>query len=257
MARTEGNRRVRHGDLWAHYRRTRRRESRDRLIVLYLPVVKGEARRLVRRLPRHVESDDLVSAGTLGLVRAIEHFDPVRGVMFETYCRKRVLGAMIDELRRQDWIPREARDRADRLRKTATALRVVLDREPVDHELAEAMEMTVRAVRAIRRDVAFAAWLPLYDSSASEFGEDDGPFRFEPVDGFPQPHEVVVQDELIDMVDGQLSGRERTIVRSYYHDDQTMKRIGHRMRLSESRVCQMHHRMLLRLKERLHHEVAP
>jgi RNA polymerase sigma factor for flagellar operon FliA len=258
MARTEGRKRVADGDLWVRYRGTRRRELRDRLIELYLPVVRSEARRLVKRLPPHIESDDLVSAGTLGLVRAIEHFDPARGVRFESYCRKRVVGAMIDELRKQDWIPREARDRAELLRRTVQALRDELRREPSDQEVAQAMGTPVRTVRAIRRDLQTASWIPLHDTTRDDFGDDGGRvLRFEPIDGFPLPPDVVCQDELMGMVDDQLSRRERAIVRSYYHDEQTMKRIGHRLRLSESRVSQMHHRMLLRLKERLYREAAP
>ncbi len=256
MARN-GNRRDRDDGLWVRYRRSRRRELRNRLIELHLPMVDAEARRLTRRLPRHVESDDLVSAGTLGLVRAIEQFDPARGVRFETYARKRVVGAMIDELRKQDWIPREARDRAEVLRRTIQALHEELDREPTDHEVAAAMGTTPRSIRALRREGNFSSWLPLHEGANAEFDDDDRPSTYEPVDGFPLPPDVVYRGELLGMVEGELSRRERTIVRSYYHDDQTMKRIGHRLRISESRVCQMHHHMLKRLKRRLHQEATP
>lgn len=257
MARTDGNGKSRGPDLWARYRRTRRRELRDLLIETHLPMVEVEARRLARRLPPHVESDDLVSAGTLGLVRAIEQFDPKRGVHFEAYGRKRVIGAMLDELRRQDWIPREARDRAERLSRTSQALRDAMEREPTDHELAAALGTTTGALRTLRREAAFSSWLPLHEGSAADFDDDDRSFGYEPIDGFPLPPDVVYQDELLGMVEGALSRRERDIVRSYYHDDQTMERIGRHLRISESRVCQMHNRILDRLKRRLHQEAVP
>jgi len=255
MARAKGSTRTAAHDLWARYQKSRRRELRDRLIEQYLPVVRSEAARLARRLPRHVDSDDLVSAGVIGLVRSIEAFDPERGVKFRTYCRKRVMGSMIDELRRQDHIPREARDRADVLRSTVQSLRDELAREPSDREIAAEIGVTPRAVRETLRDVAFSSWLPL--EAAEKGGADEGRvLRFEPIDHVPEPSEAAVKDEIIQLVEHQLSRRERAIVRSYYHDDQTMKRIGHRLRLSESRVCQMHNRMLSRLKRQLR-EVAP
>ena len=255
MARSESPRRTDARDLWAKYQERRDQELRDRLIERYLPVVRSEAARLAQRLPPHVDTDDLVSAGVIGLVRSIEAFDPERGVKFRTYCRKRVLGSMIDELRRQDHIPREARDRADHLRSTVQSMRDELGREPSDQEVADRIGTTAHAIRETLRDLAFSSWLPL--EAAEKGGAEEGRvLRFEPVDQIPEPSEAAVKDEIIRLVEHQLSRRELAIVRSYYHDDQTMKRIGHRLRLSESRVCQMHNRMLSRLKRQLR-EVAP
>lgn len=243
--------------LWTSFLKTRCLDVRNRLVVVYLSLVRGVAARVSRRLPHHVEVDDLISAGVFGLVNAVENFDPDREVKFETYCRKRVTGAMLDELRRQDWIPREARERAGQMRRTVVRLRGTLERDPDDVEVAAALGQSLRTLHDTVKDLAFATRLPL-DPHVSEGGEGEGHrARVEPVDSHPEPPEQVFHQELLNMVDGQLSLRERTIVQSYYHEDQTMKRIGSRLRLSESRVCQMHMRLLTRLKERLHQEVAP
>jgi len=244
-------------ELWGAFVRSHSQEHRNRLIEIYLPLVRAVAARIAKRLPPHVDTDDLVSAGVFGLVSAIENYDRRRNVKFETYCRKRVSGAMLDELRRQDWIPREARERADLMRSTASALRDSLGRDPDDQEIAEALGQPLSVVHDTLADIAFANRLPLDPQLAEDKGDDGQRARLEPVDGLPEPPEQVFHQELIGMVDRHLSRRERTIVQSYYRDEQTMKWIGSRMRLSESRVCQMHMRLLHRLKERLYQEVAP
>lgn len=240
--------------LWGEFTRSRSRDLRNRLIERYVPLVRAIAARIAQRLPPHIETDDLQSAGVFGLVKSIESFDPERGVKFETYCRKRISGAILDELRRQDSIPREARERADHVCRTLALLRETLGREPTDHEVADAMHLSLRDVHAILLDAAFATQIPLEGHILDSTG---GGSPLEPVDAFPEPPELVHQRELIGMVKSSLSNRERTIVQSYYHDDLTMKRIGSRLRLSESRVCQMHTSLLSRLKERLHEEISP
>lgn len=243
--------------LWRRFLRHGSAEVRNQLVEAYLPLVRSVATQLVARLPRTVERDDLQSAGVFGLVKAVEHFDPERGVRFETYCRKRVCGAMLDELRRQDAIPREARERAVRLRRTAASLRVELGRPPSDSEVAAAMGIEVEAMHDIANDAAFAAKLPLDFTLADDWSGDERSLALEPVDQLPEPPDEAYRRELIGLVHRELSHRERSIVNDYYHGDQTMKRIGSRLRLSESRVCQMHARMLSRLKRQLLSEVAP
>ncbi len=235
--------------LWRRFRRARSGVLRDRLIEIYLPLVRGVARRLCCRLPPNVDVDDLVSVGAFGLVGAIESFDPKRGAKFETYARKRVVGAMLDELRRQDFIPRDARERGDLLKRTVEDLRDSLGREPSDAEIASSMGVLPGAVRDILLDLAFAQRVPLDDDESAAMSELAA--------AMPEPSEAVFHGELLGLVDRQLSTRERALVQSYYVDEHSMKRIGHRMRLSESRICQMHTQLLSRLKERLHHELAP
>lgn len=235
--------------LWRRFRRARSGVMRDRLVETYLPLVRGVARRLSSRLPPNVDVDDLVSVGAYGLVGAVESFDPKRGAKFETYARKRVVGAMLDELRRQDFIPRDARERGDLLKRTVENLREALGREPSDAEIGEAMGVSSCMVREILLDLAFAQRVPLDDDESAAWSEL--------TDAMPEPYEAVFHGELLGLVDRQLSTRERALVQSYYVDEHSMKRIGHHMRLSESRICQMHTKLLNRLKERLHHELAP
>ncbi|MBI4881686.1 MAG: FliA/WhiG family RNA polymerase sigma factor [Planctomycetes bacterium] len=257
MAETPGLIANRTQDLWRRFLRSRTPEARNRLIEAYLPLVHLVAANVSLRLPRHVDPDDLRSAGVFGLVNAIEHFDPRRGVKFETFCRKRVSGAMLDELRRQDWIPRDARDRAEQLRRAVASLRESLGREPGNREVAQALGLSMEEFHEALLDMAFASRIPVDLEGAPGRGAEERRDRIEPVDGFPEPPDVVFRRELIGLVQRYLSKRERSIVQSYYHDEQTMKRIGKGLRISESRVCQMHMRMLHRLKARLHQEVAP
>lgn len=242
-------------ELWRRYRRTRRRDVRNRIVEKYLPLVRAMAERLAQRLPPHVEVEDLVSAGTIGLVGAVENYDPDRGVKFETYCRKRVAGAMFDELRRQDWLPREVRDRGEHLQRTIEALRERLGREPSEREVAEEMGLEVRDVRRILIDLQTATHLPLRLGEEDE--ESGRHVSHEPVDALPAPDEQVFREEILGLVESDLDSRERLIVRHYYHEEQTLKRIGRRLRLSESRVCQMHLKLLRRLERRLRSEVWP
>ncbi len=257
MAEAPGQVADRTQELWRRFLRGRTPEARNRLVEEYLPLVRAVAARVSLRLPRHVDPDDLRSAGVFGLVNAIEHFDPRRGVKFETFCRKRVGGAMLDELRRQDWIPRDARERAEQLRRAVAALREDLGREPGNREVAQALGLSMEEFQEALLDVAFASRIPLELEGAYGRGGEERRDHIEPVDGFPEPPDVVFRRELIGLVERYLSKRERSIVHSYYHDEQTMKRIGKGLRLSESRVCQMHMRMLHRLKARLRQEVAP
>jgi RNA polymerase sigma factor for flagellar operon FliA len=243
--------------LWRRYTKTRGSHLRNQLIETYLPLVDLLAARVRKRLPPHVDADDLKSAGVFGLVRAIENFDPERGVKFETYCKKRVCGAMLDELRRQDWIPRETRDRVEQILAVAKRLRECFGREPTALEMSRAVGIPLDEFMLLAADLELASMLPLDTTPTDDFGDGDEGRRFEPIDLVPEPPDVAHRRDLLHLVDRHLSSRERTIVHSYYHDDQTMKRIGSRLRLSESRVCQMHNRMLNRLKARLHQEALP
>ncbi len=236
--------------LWRRFRKSHSDESRNRLLETYLPLVRALAARVLSRLPPYVDAEDLRSAGVFGLLDAIEHFDPNRGVKFETYCRKRVSGAMLDELRRQDPIPRETRERAEMVAKTLQRLRDELRREPSQWEAARALGLALPAFRRLLADVALATWSPLDLLVDSGDGDDAHGAHFEPEDAIAGPSEIACRRELLALANHLLSAAERTIVRGYYHDEQSMKRIGGRLRLSESRVCQLHAQMLDRLKTR-------
>lgn len=248
MIRTSGDR------LWRSYVKRRDTRLRNQLVERYWPIVKAIAGPFAARLPKHFDRDDLLSAGAFGLVKAIEHFDPARGVKFETFCRKWVSGAMQDEMRRQDSIPRDARQRARKLRRTVDDLRAEAGVEPCDREVADAMRMSLREVHDTQRDLRFTAQIPL-ELPRNDAATEDG--AIDPIDLRPEPADELSLRELLDLVADHLSSRERTIVRGVYLEERSLKRIGSDLRLTESRVSKMHTAMLSRLKRRLYAEAAP
>jgi RNA polymerase sigma factor for flagellar operon FliA len=260
----KGTRRDRQATRWRRYLATRDSKIRNELVETYLPLVRGLAAKLASRLPPCVDIDDLRSNGVVGLVGAIEHFDPSRNVKFEIYAKKRITGAMLDELRRQDSLPRDARERADQVRAMTSRLRDELGREPSEGEVAECLGLDVADVRDVRRDLVFAAQQslePIVESGGhaptGRGGRRNRLALLEPIDVFPEPSEAAHRLELLQLVHRSLDDRERSIVRGFYHDDHTMKHIGSTLRLSESRISQMHTEMLSRLRQRLYKEVAP
>lgn len=246
-------------DRWRRYFETRDRKLRNELVEMHLPLVRSIAQKLASRLPRYVDVEDLQSAGYLGLVNAVELFDPNRCVKFEFYAKRRIEGAMLDDLRRQDTLPREARDRAGHVRRSMTRLRDELGREPSPWEIASSLGLTIAQLRDALMDVMFAARVsldPLYSGNDSD-SNDSRSHRLEPVDGVPQPAEQLHRSELLQLVDRFLNARERAIVRHVYHDGFTFKHIGTDLQVSESRVSQMHTELITRLRQRLYKEVAP
>lgn len=239
--------------LWRRYQKARDCVLRNRILEAYLPLVSAVAARVAHRLPPCVELEDLKSVGVLGLLNAIDHFDVGRGVQFEAFSKKRIAGAMLDELRRQDWIPREARDRVEALRSAKQELRDRFGREASDFELARCMNLSLRAVHDITIELTLTNMMPL-DTSDEDSGNVH---RFDLANEEPEPYERAFQSELLSLVDSHLDSTEKNLVRWHYHDSKPLRLIGNNLRLSESRVCQLHNRMLTRLKARLYQEVAP
>jgi RNA polymerase sigma factor FliA len=244
---------------WRRYFASRDRKLRNELVEMHLPLVRSAAAKLASRLPRYIDIEDLRSAGYLGLVNAVELFDPTRRVKFEIYAKKRIHGAMIDDLRRQDTLPREARDRADQVRQSMTRLRDELGREPSPWEVATSLGLTIAALRDVLLDLMFAAHVSLDPICAAG---DSEPImrrrgRVEPIDEDNQPPEQMQRRDLLSLVDRLLDKRERTIVRGVYHEEQSFKNVGTTLRISESRVSQMHTELISRLRQRLYKEVAP
>ena len=241
-------------DLWQKYLRTRRRYYKDRLVEAYMPLVRSVAEQLAIRLPRTVDEEDLMSAGIFGLFKAVENFDPERNVKFETYCRLRTRGAMIDHLRQQDWIPREARNHGSRLAEVIADMREKLGRDPTDLELARRLRLSLDALREALTELRFGSMVSLTPPE-----NDDGTAMEEPtgqqfVDQQGEPSEILHRREIYEVVSRELTDVERRLVRAYYFDGLTLKDIGKREGISESRVCQIHGRMLDRLYERLESE---
>ena len=235
--------------LWGKYLNTRRRVYKDELVVHYMPLVRMVADRLSMRLPRSVDHEDLMSAGIFGLFKSVEAFDPERNARFETYCRLRVRGAMIDFLRQQDWIPREARNRGSRLQDAITELRERLGRDPTDLELARHLKVSLDTLRGSLSELHFGSMVPF-----SENGDGESSDEPDVLSEDPEPSDILHRREVYEFVRRELTEVEKRLVDAYYFKGLTLKDIGKKEGISESRVCQIHGRMLDRLAERLENQ---
>jgi len=234
---------------WQEFHRTRSGAARNVLTEHYLSTVKYASERLYSKLPDEVELDDLISAGCDGLRDAIENFDPLRGVKFETYCATRIRGAILDALRNTDWVPRLVRARANQLNLARYRLEARLGRTPTDHELADFMGLAETQYEKLIRDAHAVGMISLQKNfpdadSTREIRESDvvADHRVEsPSCGI---HEVDIRD----LVTRGMSKNERLILLLYYYEGMTMKEIGATLALSESRVSQMHTAIIDRLR---------
>ncbi|MEQ6901001.1 FliA/WhiG family RNA polymerase sigma factor [Nocardioides sp. YIM 152588] len=233
-------------ELWADYRRTGSAELRNQLILRYAPLVKYTAGRVRADLPPNVESADLVSEGVLGLVDAIERFEPDRGLEFRTYAVTRIRGAIIDSIRAADWVPRSVRGRQREIDRAGEALRQRLHRTPTDEEVAAEVGIAVaelRAARARPRSVSAAA-----DEELANLGD------FTPhLDEMFEDEDT--RAELMDAV-ARLPERDRIVIALYFFEGFTLGEIGMILDVTESRVSQLRTRAMLALRTRLAEALA-
>lgn len=237
---------------WKSYSKKRDEESRNRLLENYLPIVKYSAERLRTKLPDEVDVDDLISAGIFGLMDALKAFDPKRGVKFETYCAPRIRGAILDELRAMDWVPRLVRSRASKLNEATHILEAQLGRKPKDRELSAKLRMSMREFRKLQRDAHATGLVSL----SRKWYETDGNKDVREIDVVrdkrsDDPFQTAQQSDMKELVTRGLNRAERLIIILYYFEEMTMKEIGETLDLSESRVSQMHSAILSRLKTQL------
>jgi len=237
---------------WEGFARSHSEEIRNNLIERYLPIVRYTAERLHTKLPDEVELDDLISAGTFGLVDAINSFDLSRGVKFETYCAQRIRGAILDELRSMDWVPRLVRARAHKLEVARNELEMALGRKPTDRELAKKMRLSLAEFRKLQRDARAVGLVSL----SRKFFETDSSRDVREIDVLEDkrsedPFQHFQSKDVKEWITRGLSRAERLIIILYYFEEMTMKEIGETLALSESRVSQMHSAILERLKQHL------
>lgn len=221
----------------------------------YLPLVKFIAGRLAIGLPRSVEIDDLINAGVVGLIEAYRHFDTGKGVKFETYASLRIRGAILDELRGMDWVPRSTRARSREMERVLARLENELGRQPTEEELAAALGVGLDEYYAMIEDVSFTALLSLDEMTYGE--DDDKPVPLvdtlrsaEQLNALSQLEREELRDLLADSL-GQLNEQERLVVALYYYEELTLKEIGQVLELSESRVSQLHTKAVLSLRVKL------
>jgi len=241
--------------LWQEYRETRDRALRDRLILTYAPLVKFVAGRLGATLPSHVDEQDLVSYGLLGLIGAIERFDPGREIKFETYAIARIKGAIIDELRSLDWVPRSVRTRAREIERAIAELERTLMRAPTDAEIAEKVGITEDELGDSLTEISRTSIAAL-DELWSPSGSGDQISLIDTIEdqSGPNPEVSLEQTELKEALGeaiSRLPEREKLVVTLYYYEELTLREIGEVLGVTESRVSQLHTKAVLRLKARL------
>ena len=240
-------------EIWTAFKQDQsNQELRNRLIERYFPLVRFNAERVWAKLPDGVDLNDLISAGVFGLMDAIEAFDMERGVKFETYCVPRIRGAMLDELRTMDWVPRLVRSKASKLEAARKQIEASVGRPPTDRELATKLEMSLDDFEKLKTEASAVGLVSLnkkwYETDSSkdvrevdivedQKGED--------------PTFGIQKRDLMRLVTKGLNRNERLIIILYYYEELTMKEIGTTLGLSESRVSQMHSSIVARLKDQL------
>jgi len=227
-------------------------ELRNRLVENYLPLVRYNGERIWARLPEGVDLDDLISAGVFGLMDAIDAFDMTRGVKFETYCVPRIRGAMLDELRTMDWVPRLVRSKASRLNEAMKTLEARFGRAPSEIELSEHMQITVEELDKLMLEANAVGLISLN----KKWYETDSYKDVREIDILEDkkgedPTRRIQKTDLMRLVTKGLNRNERLIIILYYYEELTMKEIGATLDLSESRVSQMHSAIVQRLQQQL------
>jgi RNA polymerase sigma factor for flagellar operon FliA len=238
--------------VWRDYRAGPTTELRNYLVENYLPLVKYNAERIWSRLPEGVDLDDLISAGVFGLMDAIDAFDLGRGVKFETYCVPRIRGAMLDELRTMDWVPRLVRSKATRLEESRKALEAHLGRPPRPDEMAHKLGVSLEEYDRMAGDATAVSLVSLN----KKWYETDSYKDVREIDILEDkkaedPTHRLQNRDLMRLVTRGLNRNERLIIILYYYEDMTMKEIGATLDLSESRVSQMHSSIVARLQQQL------
>jgi len=243
-------------DLWRRYKDAGDTGARERLVVAYSPLVKFVAGRLGAGLPSHVEDADLISYGLMGLIGAIERFEPERGIKFETFAMTRIRGAIIDELRSLDWVPRSVRSRARAIEAAQSKLEHELQRAPSEAELASQLDLSEEELQASLLEIANSSVYALdelwtiSDSSGDQVSLLDtisDPRAEDPQESLASSE---VKDRLTEAV-ASLPEREQLVVALYYYENLTLREIGEVLGVTESRVSQLHTKAVMRLKSAL------
>lgn len=241
-------------DQWQAYKSTGSKAARDELVMAYASLVRAMAGRIQIGLPPSVEFGDLVGYGMLGLLDAMQKFQPEMGVKFETYASTRIRGAMLDGLRAYDWAPRTLRQKARQVTRVIGSLQASLGRNATDAEIARAMEMSVAEFERLLMELNGLALISLYqplDSDDDSSGVLANVLPNVEAENPPAQYEKQELHAALTAAIEALPEREKLIVSLYYHDEMTLKEIGAILSVSESRVCQLHTRALLRLRASL------
>lgn len=238
--------------VWKRFKKNPTDDLRNRLIEHYLPIVRFNADRVHAKLPTEVDVEDLVSAGMFGLIDAIEAFDLDRGVKFETYCSPRIRGAILDELRSMDWVPRLVRNRSQKIQNAVKILQSELGRVPSDREVAERIGVSSTEFTLMSRDANAVSMTSLSRRAyGSDSSRDVSEIDILRDDRALNPVQELQKIDIKQLIKRGLTSTERLILELYYYEQMTMKEIGITLDLSESRVSQMHSAIVDRLRFQL------
>ena len=228
-------------------------EERDALIIEYVPLVKYHAGVLKLRLPSHIEQDDLISSGIVGLIDALDRFDASRGIKFKTYAEFRIRGSMLDYLREMDWFPRSIRQRATNLQAVYARLEVTLGRAPEEEEVAAHMKISISD---LQKELLAVSGLTVFSLDASKEDETDSvilrALGGAAMDKAKEAELLRDLKEILGNAIDLLPEKEKQLIALYYYEDLTMKEIGRLLSLGEPRICQLHSQAVLRLRGKLH-----
>jgi RNA polymerase sigma factor for flagellar operon FliA len=246
---------IAHQDLWEQTQGRNSQEARRDLVNIYARIVKYVAGRMAIGLPHYVEFNDLISAGLLGLIQAIDNFDHERGIKFETYAIPRIRGSILDELRSQDWFPRSLRRKAKQLEEAYSTLEVKLGRPATDAEVAKKLEIKIEELDSMVGEVSIATIMSLDADTSGDDNENStslGDYLADVND--EDVEQILAKQEMKELISNRMSElpeKEQLVLVLYYYEELTLKEIGEILDVTESRVCQIHTKAILRLKGKI------
>jgi len=250
-------RRANQRELWRRYSRSGPGSDLENTMVEeYLPLVKTVVGRLAMTLPSHVNSDDLHSAGLVGLLNALRRYNPDCGTSFETYARVRIRGAVFDELRRMDWVPRSVHEKAKRIEKKMQELTQRQGGIPTDQAMAKALNMSLDDYESLLEEIRPTTYLCL-DSVQGADGEHGSGYEVIADESQVQPEEWAASRELAAMIEdriNRLPTMQRKVLALYYFEDMRLREIAEAFGVTESRICQIHSQAILAIKALLQKE---
>lgn len=234
-------------------------EQKDQLILEYAPLIKFIAQKIAARLPSNIELDDLISSGVIGLMDAIEKYDPTRDNKFKTYAEFRIRGSILDELRAQDWVPRSVRDKSKMLDKTIVELEEQLGRMPDEKEISEKLGITIEELHSLVNQVRPVSVLSIDEQPTLNNSDKKSILNILEGSKLNNPHNQlnlkVVKDIITNAIE-ELPERQRLVLSLYYYEDLNLKEIGRVLRVTESRISQLHAQAVARLRAKLNMAIS-
>lgn len=236
-------------EIWRQWKEDRSPEARKQLMEFYLPLVDFVSNRLANGMPHNVSKDDLASHGILGLIDAIEKFDYLRGLQFETYASWRIRGAIIDGLRQGDWVPRSVREKAKKIEEAYQKLEQQYLRSVTDEEISSYLQVSETEFQSMLQDITLTTLCSIDEPIKEEESETRLSLMIDETSKNPEykVNELFLKESLAKAID-RLTEKERTVVSLFYYEDLSLSEIAEVMSLSPSRISQLHSKAILRLR---------